>query len=295
MAPLCTLIGVTAIHPRAPATITLRLTLGVLLAMLAASTASGDVAAATLRPDTLRAWDAYVGLTEARMTRELASTRGFLASDFGSDASGTRAAVRAGQVPVSDVPIVDATGDAFDVPSGTITHWRGHVFVPGVSLERLLDRAQHPSERGPFQPDVLALHVIERAPDRLRLFIKMMRKKFVTVTYNTEHDVVYRRHGSGRASSRSVATKIAELQATPEGERERTHADDHGFLWRLNAYWRFEQVDAGVIVELESLSLGRGIPVGLGLFARPIVERVARESMMRTLVAFREEQLRPAY
>jgi hypothetical protein len=29
-------------------------------------------------------------------------------------------------------------------------------------------------------------------------------------------------------------------------EREREPGHDHGFLWRLNSYWRFEERDGGV-------------------------------------------------
>lgn len=61
-----------------------------------------------------------------------------------------------------------------------------------------------------------------------------------------------------------------------------------GFLWRLNSYWRYEQVGAGVIVECESLTLSRSIPFFAALFVRPIIEGVARESLGRALTALRE-------
>jgi hypothetical protein len=61
------------------------------------------------------------------------------------------------------------------------------------------------------------------------------------VTYNTEHSVEYRRLGGRRATSRAVATRIAELaDAGTPAEREKGPGQDHGFLWRLNAYWRYE-------------------------------------------------------
>lgn len=259
--------------------------------------------AATLTPETQRAWAAYVAATELRIARELSSPRGFLAQDFAhdADASGSpnastgaeRRRALFGEVPLAEMRTLDPSGEPFPVPGGSIAHWRGSVFVPGVTLDRLLTRAQHPSERGPFQPDVLALRVLARRPDALTLFIKMTRQKVVTVTYNTEHDLTYCRESPTRASSRSVATKIAELEQTAAGERELPQTDDHGFLWRLNSYWRYEQVAGGVLVELESLFLSRDIPTGLGLIARPLVNSVARESMERTLLAFRREQTRP--
>ena len=36
--------------------------------------------------------------------------------------------------------------------------------------------------------------------------------------------------------------------------------DDHGYMWKLNSYWRYKQVDGGVLVEIESLTLSRDLP-----------------------------------
>jgi hypothetical protein len=168
------------------------------------------------------------------------------------------------------------------------------VFLPGVSLSTLLQRLQHPSERGPHQQDVLALRVLARTPDELKLAIRMTRTKVVTVTYDTEHVIDYRGHGAARASSRSVATKIAELDgAGTAGEREKQPGEDRGFMWRLNSYWRYEQVDGGVIVELESLTLSRTVPLGLTPVVQPIINRIARESIDRTLENIRHTYAPP--
>jgi hypothetical protein len=106
----------------------------------------------------------------------------------------------------------------------------------------------------------------------------------VTVTYNTEHAVEYRRLGSARATGRSVSTRIAELEnaGTPQ-EREKPDGRDQGFLWRLNAYWRYEAANGGVLIECESMSLSRDVPALLKWFVGGMVEGVARESLERTL------------
>lgn len=262
-----------------------------LAVMLAAPTGA---AAATLQPQTVRAWEAYVAATEARIARELSGPRGFLVSDFTPEATGTRARVRAGQLAIDDMATPDSTGMAIDVPGGRIAHWRGSVFLPGVALDQLLQRVQHPSERGPHQPDVLAVRVLDRRPQGLALFIRMTRTKIVTVTYDTEHRLDYRRHGRTRASSRSVATRIVEIDdAGTASERAKAPGEDRGFLWRMNSYWRYEQVDGGVIVELESLTLSRSVPMGLGLLVTPIINRIARESIASTLEQIRRTQAGP--
>ena len=243
----------------------------------------GPLSAATLQPDTVQAWNAYVAATEGRIGRELSSQRSFLVSDLSPEASDTRARIRRGEVVIAEMRTT-AGGKTIAVPDGLISHWRGSVFLPGVSLATLLQRLQHPSERGPHQQDVVALRVLARAPDELKLFIRMTRSKVVTVTFDTEHVVDYRRHGATRASSRSVATKIAELDGTgTASEREKRPGEDRGFMWRLNSYWRYEQVDGGVIVELESLTLSRTVPLGLSPVVQPIIDRIARESIDRTL------------
>ena len=111
----------------------------------------------------------------------------------------------------------------------------------------------------------------------------------VTVHYNTEHAVAYMRHRRGAASSRSVATRIAELDdAGTAREREKPIGRDRGFLWRLNSYWRYQEVDDGVIVECESLSLSRGIPRLLRWMASPLINRAARDILSRTLASMAE-------
>ncbi|HTG75973.1 MAG TPA: hypothetical protein VL546_02300, partial [Steroidobacteraceae bacterium] len=93
---------------------------------------------------------------------------------------------------------------------------------------------------------------------------------------------------SARASARSVATRIAQLDdaGTPQ-EHELKPGSDSGYLWRLNAYWRYEAVPGGVLIECESVSLSRAVPYVLRPFATGLVEGLARESLERTLTGLR--------
>jgi len=253
-------------------------------AMLPAPTSS----AGPVQPRTAKAWDAYVAATEARIDGELGSPRGFLGTDFTPGGSDARARVLRGEVVMSEMT-TKAGDSTIDVPGGLVSHWRGSIFLPDVTVPTLLHRLQNPPERGPYPQDVLALRVLERKPDAITLFIRMTRTKIVTVTYDTEHDVTYRHLGAQRASSRSVATKIVEIdEADVAAEHARPSGSDRGFMWRLNAYWRYEQVPGGVIVELESLTLSRPVPFGLTSLVRPIVDRIARESIARTLDGIRQ-------
>jgi hypothetical protein len=175
------------------------------------------------------------------------------------------------------------------VPGGRVHHWVGAVYVPGATVESVLRHLkEHAGREADAYDDVLASRLIERNADKLRVFMKLRRESVITVTYNTEHQVEYRRLQAGRASSRSVATRIAELaDAGGAGEHEKAAGQDHGFLWRLNAYWRYEQVPGGVLIECESVSLSRSVPVFLKLLINRTVDRIARESLEKTLRSLR--------
>ncbi len=71
-------------------------------------------------------------------------------------------------------------------------------------------------------------------------------------------------------------------------ERDLPVGDDHGFLWRLNSYWRFYEADGGVYVQCNAISLTRDVPAGLGWLIRPFIENVPRESLNFTLEATRK-------
>ena len=123
--------------------------------------------------------------------------------------------------------------------------------------------------------------------------MKLRRDNIITVTYNTEHAVSTGTRDA-RAPRAAAWRRRSPRSKTParRSEREKPVGDDHGFLWRLNAYWRFEQVNGGVLIECESVSLSRGVPSLLRPFVSGTVERIARESLAETLVSLKKELTR---
>ena len=253
--------------------------------------------AAELRPETVKAWNLYAAATEQRIEQELKSSKGFLALDFQSpkDRADERKAVMAGDIPVIKLVSKDSNGKKIDIPSGMVHHWRGSVFIPNVSIDLVMSRIVNPSLEDTRQEDVLDSRVLEHGSDSLKLYLKLRRVKFVTVVYNTEHAIRYGWRQPSQAFSRSVATRIAEVDnaATAE-EREKPIGNDRGFLWKINSYWRYEQVGGGVLVECESISLSRTIPSFLEFMVRPLIDSAARESMTRTLDSMKKRMTRAA-
>src|SRR5262249_17763008 len=155
----------------------------------------------------------------------------------------------------------------------------GGVFVPGVSLQLVLDWVQDYDHHDLYFSEVEESKLLSREGDTFEIFMRLTKSKILTVRYDTYHSVTYRRHGPTRASSRSVATRINEIENS---------GNDHGFLWRLNSYWRFSEEDGGVYVECESISLSRSVPFGLGWLINGYVDSVPRESLRNTLLSIRE-------
>lgn len=266
----------------------------VLLSVLALLS-SEECLAAQLKPEAVKAWTVYVKATEERVGQEIGRGEKFLVLDFQAPqtAAAERSSTISGDIPVVKMESRDLAGSRIHVPGGMIHHWRGSVFVPGVSLGEVLSRVENPVSEEIKQEDVLQSAVLGRGDGYLRLYLKLQRSKIVTVVYNTVHEVRYQRQPGDRAWSSSKTLKIAEVMrpGSPE-EQERPEGNDHGFLWRLNSYWRYEQVKGGVLVECESISLSRTIPSFLAVMVRPIIDRIARESMERTLASMRDRILR---
>jgi hypothetical protein len=242
--------------------------------------------AADLGPDTLKAWNLFVDIQEKRIAEEIASQKGFLALDFQNPQARDqeRRLIFSGNISIQPMTSQASESGEIRIPGGIIHHWRGSVLVPGTNLDYVLSRVQHPELETSRQEDVLDSRVLERSPDQMKLFLKLQRSKIVTAVYNTEHIIRFFQHGTGRASSRSIATKIAELnQINGNTEQEKPEGHDRGFLWKMNSYWRYQQAAGGVIIECESITLSRSIPSLLDAIIRPIIRNIAQDSMQRTL------------
>jgi opacity protein-like surface antigen len=257
---------------------------------------ASDMVSADLRPPTVAAWDDYVRVVEARVETELQTAKPFLVLERLPQAERQKAAasLAAGSVFITRVPGPNLKGPASDIPGGLVHHWLGVVQVPGVRVDDVLAFVQRYDDSPRYFQDVIASKLGSRDGDVFEVDLKLRREKSVlgyrvSKVYNTTHRVVYRRLDPTHAASRSVTTRIAEVEdAGQPGERERPVGQDAGYLWRLNSYWRFVETDGGVTVECESISLSRGIPTGIGWIAGPIVEAIARESVEQTLGSIRK-------
>ena len=178
---------------------------------------------------------------------------------------------------------------------GLIHDWMGTVFVPGVTLARTLAVLQnYDAHKVSFAPEVTDSKLRRRDGNFFQVYLRLRKRKIFTVVMNTEYDITYRRVSPTRVVSRSYSTRIAEVEnAGTPSEYELPPGDDHGFLWRMHSFWRFEERDGGVYVEFEGISLTRDVPRFARAIVAPIVRQLPRESLEMTLINLRRA-LNPA-
>ncbi len=218
------------------------------------------------KPETVKAFERYVAAAEARIRMEEAGAPGFLAVDPND------ARLRRGEV------LIEKVGQTPQgVPGGMIHDWVGSAFIPGATIAQVLALVQDYNDLARYyQPDVQASRLISRTGDDFHIYMRLRKHKVVTVLLDTEYDVHYGRLDDQHSYSESRSTRISEAGG-----------GDHGFLWRLNSYWRFVQVNDGVIVQCEAISLTRDIPTGLGWLIGPFVTKIPRESLEFTMSSTR--------
>jgi len=244
---------------------------------------AGHLMAAELHSETVRAWESYVRITEARIERDLQVVEKRRVSE----------AISSDNVVVWSLETVDGAGKKIPVPKGMIHHWRGAVLIPKVMIEPALQVIRNPLNWADYYHDVLESGLIERSEDFELIYLKLRRSQaMVKAAYNTEHRVQHQWHDETFASSTSIATRIAEIvDLGKDTEHEKPEGNDRGFLWRLNAYWKYRQVAEGVLVECETLTLSRNVPFLLRFVLGPFIARTARNSMAKTLESLRNHVL----
>jgi hypothetical protein len=230
-------------------------------------------------------FNSYIAALESRIDRQHQSQDGFISSVL-SDPN-NRAKLQRGE------PIIERIRKSGgpDLPGATLYHWRGTAFVPGATVadyERVMEDFDGMPKT--FAPEIVRAKVLDRKNEGGRTFIqawyRVKQHHVITVVMDIAYDVVLARLDAKHGYSASRSTRITEIaDAGASDEHAMTSSEAHGFMWRLNAYWSYEERDGGLYMQIESVSLARSIPTGLGWAVKPFVESVPRESLQFTLQA----------
>jgi hypothetical protein len=243
--------------------------------------------AAELKQKTTAAFDRYVAATEARFANELKPAGSFLYIDAlkNDDRQKAYQQLKNGEILVEKLETKAPGVSADDVPDGMVHHWVGLIFIPGATLQQTLPLVKDYDRRAElYKPDVIASHTTWHKGDDYKMFLRLHQKKFTTVVFNTDYDVHWGTVSPTQVYSNSISTRIAEVKDPdkPDGP-ELPVGTGHGYLWRLNTYWRFEEKDGGVYLQCEALSLTRDMPYGMGWLLKPLVTSIPKASLNRAL------------
>ena len=246
--------------------------------------------AAELKRETTEAFNQYVRITEDRMTEGLRESRTFLWVDTLPELQRDKlyTQLRQGNIVIEQLETLE-NEKRIRVPNGLIHHWIALGFVPGVTLQQVLAVMQdYDHHEGIYKPDVLRSRLLSADGNNFKVYLRLQQKAVITAVFNAEFDVSYLTLDKNRAHSQSHSTRIAELENPDRSdEREKPVGNDRGFLWRLYSYWRFQEKDSGVYVQLESVALSRSVPVLLAWVVNPYLKSIPRAYLSRLLISTR--------
>jgi len=251
--------------------------------------------AETLKPATIKAWDRYYQWADAKVRSEVQDPAKFLIQQRLSlkDRNEVLRHFKSGTVYVDRVTNVIPDKEKFSCPDGAIHHWWGTILLPKVQMHQLMAFLKDYDHHAGKFSDVVKSKLESNDGEHYVFTFRLMRSKsVVTAHYNTIQEATYYPVDAKHIWSKSIATKIAELKdANTPKEKELPPGEDRGFLWRLASWWRFQETDEGVIIELESASLSQNIPgwVAATPWLGSYIKSTPKETLESVLVSIRKQ------
>ena len=246
-----------------------------------------------MKPETAAAFDRYIRATEAEHAADL-SKGVFLVIDGLPDPARKEAYARLRQGQLYIEPLhTKENGHPIPIRGGLVHHWVGAIFIPGARLSEVLAVLQnYDNQKNIYKPYVRRSKLLEHNGNKYRIYLQFYHKSIATVVINANFDVDYATPGPTRAMSQAYSTRIAEVENPDKrNEHELPVGNDHGYLWRLDNYWRVEEKDGGAYVQVESVALTRSIPAVAAWLINPLVRSIPRSVLSSLLTATREAVL----
>lgn len=235
--------------------------------------------AATLKPETVKAWSAYVQAATGRMQTRLLPGQPFLSIDEDSERV---AEVRGGQPYIAPAD----NKNPKRVPGGLIHDWAGATFIPNANIDDVLATVRDYNEyRKFYHPVVIDSKGAASSGLDDHFSMVLMNKSLISKTaLDSDYESSYSRVDDRHWYAISQTTRIQEVENYgTENQHVLPEDQGTGLIWRLVSITRFEQRDGGVYIEVEAIALSRDIPVSLRWLVMPVVRRVSRSSLATSL------------
>jgi hypothetical protein len=222
-----------------------------------------------LKPETAQQFDCYVQSAEARMD----ARRAFLLAD-------TDAALNEQIVRGQKIRTLEPNGpNPHKLAGGQLYDWMGASFIPGATVDKLIRMLQDYDHRAQYFPETIATSKLLclTGTDHFQSSMRMKEPAILDV----ESDVVWERVDAQRWRCRSLSMRVAEV------------GKDHGYLRRLNSYWRFAETGKGVFVEAETITLSDEFASVTRLLGSALMGINPEKSLRHSLASMRESGLKP--
>ncbi len=243
--------------------------------------------ASELSEDTLKGFQEYVRAAEAEM--EASNDASFLLMDRlpGAEKAKLYSEVENGTILVLPVETTEG-GKHIKIPDGMVHHWVGVMFARGVSLQQARSLLLDYSNYGEiYRPTIRRGQVVSHTDDTFETVVQFHTSS-PEMAFDAHFDVHVFYDDASHMRIRSISTRVNELD-NPGNPDSRVMPDGRGsgYLWRLNDYWRIEEKDGGVFVQVESIELSRSVPYLLSWVIDPIVRDKSRNAVSSLLSATR--------
>jgi hypothetical protein len=180
-----------------------------------------------------------------------------------------------------------------NMPDSLIHHWRGTVFIHGVTLDESLSVSRAYGEYPKIFRPVVAATVLSSEGDAFRVQFRMRQSAGgLTATVDVWSNIRYVKSDATHAYVLSSSDSIREVKdAGRSTERYVAAGRENGYLWRGATFTRFVESDGGVYMEMETIGLSRAFPPLLGWVIEPIARHVGRASVEDSVQEFRRAVL----
>ena len=235
--------------------------------------------AATLKPESVQAWDRYVAAAEAKLEKRAHGNETFLWVDESPE---RRRRVQNGEIVVSET----YSGVNKRAPSALIHDWSGAAFIPGARIEDVIavvrNYASYPEY---YHPGVASAKLSSKGATEDKFSLVLVNQAVLVKTaVEAECHSTLSRLSDKVWYSETSATRIQEIEDYGRpSEHLLPSGEGGGYLWRIASITSYEERDGGVYVELEAMALSREIPLSLRFVIDPIVRRVSRSSLAESL------------
>jgi len=243
-----------------------------------------EMTAATLKSETVSAWDDYLQTANGNLQDRVRPGGSFL---WALESTERAAKIRGGEIVVVPAPGQNPK----KVPGGLIHHWMGAMFLSNLKLDDILEVTRDYDHYKEFyRPFVMESKAIARGDSSDIFSMLLMNKVLLLKTaLDADYEVTNVRLDDRRFYSISRTTRVQEIEEYGQpGEYWKPQGQGGGYIWKLYSIARLEQRDGGVYVEIEAVGLSRDIPVAVRFVVDPIVRRVSHNSLLVSLQQTKE-------